>query len=102
MNGEVTQASWYFEISLLVLVSHHRCLKSDKNKLTKLTDYINKRKDLDETTKKTYLQALTVENFKKIKAYLSKFKKLPQLTPKAGTAPINGEVLFNSFVGRMA
>ncbi|WP_430002235.1 PDxFFG protein [Mycoplasmopsis bovis] len=77
-------------------------LKSDKNKLTKLTDYINKRKDLDETTKKTYLQALTVENFKKIKAYLSKFKKLPQLTPKAGTAPINGEVLFNSFVGRMA
>ncbi len=48
------------------------------------------------------MQALTVENFKKIEAELSKFKKLPQLTPKAGTAPINGEVLFNSFVGRMA
>ncbi|MFZ8240266.1 PDxFFG protein, partial [Mycoplasmopsis bovis] len=77
-------------------------LKSDKSKLTKLTDYINKRKDIDEKAKKTYLQALTVENFKKIEAELSKFKKLPQLTPKAGTAPINGEVLFNSFVGRMA
>ncbi|WP_282460676.1 PDxFFG protein [Mycoplasmopsis bovis] len=77
-------------------------LKSDKSKLIKLTDYINKRKDLDETTKKTYLQALTAENFKKVEAYLSKFKKLPQLTPKAGTAPINGEVLFNSFVGRLA
>lgn len=48
------------------------------------------------------MQALTAENFKKVEAYLSKFKKLPQLTPKAGTAPINGEVLFNSFVGRLA
>lgn len=76
-------------------------LKSDKTKLEKLTDYINKKKDLDEATKKTYLQALEVKNLDKIEAELAEFKTLPQLTPRAHTSAINPEVLFNSFVKRM-
>nr|WP_318034239.1 hypothetical protein [Mycoplasmopsis agalactiae] len=76
-------------------------LKSDRTKLEKLTSYISNKKDLDDNTKKAYLQALTAENLDKIKAELDKFKDLPQLTPRASTSAINAEVLFNSFVKRM-
>ncbi|EIN14864.1 Hypothetical protein, predicted transmembrane protein [Mycoplasmopsis agalactiae 14628] len=94
VNISKFQTSW-FTMPFIEL------LKSDKTKLAKLTAYISSKKDLDEKTKKAYLQALTAENLNKIEAELAKFKDLPQLTPRAGTSAINPEVLFNSFVKRM-